>query len=627
MQEALKQYKLTVRTGDAASENIVFDGMFNRVAYDLGKESVFYLVPGLYTVKVKAGSEYLEKPVTLMEDQVVVFDPVVFKTPIPLEEGKECESLAKEYRKKKDVDVTIGYGSKLFLFGSFGDNNSISEEVSKAEDIFKNTDPAIGLTLRDHQDKILIDFGSPDIGRYNLDGQAWAACDVELEPGVYTLCLATAAGDSFKQNIVTSPGWQTQVFLQPKDYGVKERDIRADLCNSAIVMSRVGQGFNSGSKPGKGKQDYFRLAEQIRQALANKRNVVGKDVMAQLFSGKLENPMLGIYAAHLLLLSEDCIISELKQVIDTLRKLLGTAHPDVEALALRLDMGSDHVFNDFPMLANSWNFILERSVSGKDLVPAKSPAYVHAGQFWNTDLWLIWGRNDDHEKSNVLVNFKNFIQAEETVSPKQDFFGKLSSMIRDVTSDKTVKERILNYLPEYKSALDDALKHLTKEKVVSIVQNFGIPGNKVADVLKKVNLKSMTDAVTNFNFQSSPAVSDDPQKGRWGGKPKINNREMKAKVIPSSMPGLYTVTITVSSTKKEMPLKGEVQFYLHHTFLNPEPVVKVKYGKAVLKLTGVWGSFTIGAVADEGKTELELDLATLPVSPSNSGNGNTKGMS
>lgn len=604
--EEIKQFKLTVTTGDTGSENFVLDGKFNRVGSDVGRENVFNLPPGLYTVKIKVGSEFQEKPVTLLKDEVVNFEPVNFITPIPLQNTTETSNIAELYSKKENADVVLGKGSKLFLFGS------INDSLVDLERLHQKSDPAIGLTLRNNQNKILIDFGRPEIGTYNWEGKPWAACDVDIKPGVYTLCLKTALGDVFKQNIVTSSGWQTQIFLQPKNYGLKEIDIRADLNNSAIAMSRIGEGFSSESIPGNRNENDFRLTEQIRQALVNKRNVIGKELLRTLFSSKFQNPMLGIYAAHLLLLNNDFIFSELKDVVTHLRSMLGPSHPDVEAIALKLGMESDYVFKYFPMLANSWNFILEKSVSQKDLVPVKSVAYRSSGQFWNTDLWLVWGRNDTKEKSNRLINFKNFIQSEEILNTQHEIFGILSSVVKTIASNKRIKTTILDHLPKYKSALDNALESLTNDKIISIAQNFGIPGNKVTDVLKNINLSNLTNAVKSFNIQSSPDTSNDPQKNKWGGKPETDDRIMSAKVIPSSIAGLYVVTITIKSKKSSSPLIGTVKFYLHNSFLNPEPVVEVKNGKAVLELAGVWGSFTVGAEADDGKTQLELDLSKIP---------------
>ena len=67
--------------------------------------------------------------------------------------------------------------------------------------------------------------------------------------------------------------------------------------------------------------------------------------------------------------------------------------------------------------------------------------------------------------------------------------------------------------------------------------------------------------------------------------------------------------MTVEGTNKDLPLKGLVKFHLHNTFLNPDPIIAVQDGKAVLKLSKVYGAFTVGAEADDGQTLLELDLA------------------
>jgi hypothetical protein len=58
-------------------------------------------------------------------------------------------------------------------------------------------------------------------------------------------------------------------------------------------------------------------------------------------------------------------------------------------------------------------------------------------------------------------------------------------------------------------------------------------------------------------------------------------------------------------------VQGHVQFYLHPTFANWRPVVPVVDGRAHLSVLS-WGAFTVGVLADNGATRLELDLSTLP---------------
>jgi len=103
-----------------------------------------------------------------------------------------------------------------------------------------------------------------------------------------------------------------------------------------------------------------------------------------------------------------------------------------------------------------------------------------------------------------------------------------------------------------------------------------------------------------------PADPEDPQKGRWGGTPKANDRELRAKVKELSS-DWFEVMLEIVSTSSA-PLTGEVRFHLHPTFSTPIQRVAPTNGNARLVLRA-WGAFTVGAEADEGKTRLELDLS------------------
>jgi hypothetical protein len=112
-----------------------------------------------------------------------------------------------------------------------------------------------------------------------------------------------------------------------------------------------------------------------------------------------------------------------------------------------------------------------------------------------------------------------------------------------------------------------------------------------------------------FKLAAPAAPEDDPQKGQWGGQAENNLRRLSATVTESPIPGFYEVTLKVVSLNKDLPLKGLVKFHLHPTFQNPSPVIAAQNGEAVLQLPYVYGAFTVGAEADEGKTKLEYDLA------------------
>lgn len=106
---------------------------------------------------------------------------------------------------------------------------------------------------------------------------------------------------------------------------------------------------------------------------------------------------------------------------------------------------------------------------------------------------------------------------------------------------------------------------------------------------------------------------EDPQKGKWGGLARMNDRELTA-TVKQIEPDWFETTMIVRSTNKKRPLNGEVVFHLHPTIPAHVRSVPVNRGLAKLKIES-YGAYTVGAVADQGKTQLELDLASLKNAP------------
>lgn len=105
--------------------------------------------------------------------------------------------------------------------------------------------------------------------------------------------------------------------------------------------------------------------------------------------------------------------------------------------------------------------------------------------------------------------------------------------------------------------------------------------------------------------------ANDPQHERFGGKSKINGRNLIASVRPSRKGDKWcVVTLSVQVEPGFTPLIGDhVYFFVHNTFDPDEFAILVNgQGEAVLQLVA-WGAFTVGVVADNGATMLELDLA------------------
>jgi hypothetical protein len=155
----------------------------------------------------------------------------------------------------------------------------------------------------------------------------------------------------------------------------------------------------------------------------------------------------------------------------------------------------------------------------------------------------------------------------------------------------------------------------TETDVQSIIKNL-VNTNK--NIKLKEDLESYIDKmISDANLKLKKGLitnNNDPQKGQWKSNPINNERELKADVVEEAK-GLFKIKIQVVSTNPENnPLKKDdlILFALHNTFGDP-PFRMVKVVNQTAELVFyAYGSFTVGAFADYGSTELELDLAELP---------------
>ncbi len=165
--------------------------------------------------------------------------------------------------------------------------------------------------------------------------------------------------------------------------------------------------------------------------------------------------------------------------------------------------------------------------------------------------------------------------------------------IETIISKVITKEEVKKLAEENKK-LDDALSKREK--------NGQLEQAATKDAIKTLAPTLILPPVTN-RF--------DQQKGRFGGLHKRNGRKLSADVKESSLPGYFDLTITVESTDPTNPLNSEVLIYLHQSF-NPDFHIYQPNdfvdGKAIDRFKS-YGAFTVGVVADNGQTMLELDLS------------------
>lgn len=392
---------LQIRTGDAAAEIFIVNEKLDTIHHGLGESLNARLPLGIYKTKVRSGSQIEERLVVLSEPEKTVvqeFSPVNFASAAPLHNT----SLTHEFHvynaetESQKIHQEIGKGSMIYLFV----RDWTMKQRPNIEPDSQN--PARGLTLHDRDGALLIDFEQAAAKQGGWE--PWAACNVELNPGIYRLRLEIADGTQIEQTIVAAPQWQTQIFLLQRDYDERGEDRRADPAGAAILMRALkGNKQVPWSNYGFSADDEgFRLDEQARLALAKGRQILSKRLRNDLLHGKFENPMLGIYGAHLLLADKEFDKKLLETVVRNLRRLLVLPHPDVEALALKFEneAGNNYIFDQPPMLRRSWAIIVEATAEQPWLISENSLADEVATRLWGPEPLLLWVEQTAESREN-----------------------------------------------------------------------------------------------------------------------------------------------------------------------------------------------------------------------------------
>ena len=111
----------------------------------------------------------------------------------------------------------------------------------------------------------------------------------------------------------------------------------------------------------------------------------------------------------------------------------------------------------------------------------------------------------------------------------------------------------------------------------------------------------------------------DPQNGKFGRLAIKNGRLLTARVLrcyeDEDEDKICDLQLEVHTLPKHPILKGNVRFFVHPSYKVKYYQAKAKDGCASIELAEVGGAFTVGAVADNGKIRLELDLAMIPGVP------------
>lgn len=371
---------LSIKTDSPFTEVEVVDQHFRTVWTGIGSADL-PLPIGIYKVRLGTGADAHEELVAATAE---MSHETVGVSPRKASSGKQLLSSAApmimfcstshEYHHYPSFKIlngdpiARGSGSRIFLF-------------LRQPDESKSLVPPQGISLLTPTGR---EFYSLELGTTDFENR-YSAFHIEVDPGTYALSVPAPDGGSVCIAVPAIRGWCTQLYLVPYMAPVQFESF-VDVSQISMFMRDPSfEKHVSEDDYNTMFQEQLYWLEMARKLFARFGTVASPETLFieeqlpelnSMLQNKFGNPMLGIFAAHLL--APQKLISQwlLSEVIGNLRGLVGDI-PDVAALQLLNPESreSRDVLDAPPILKASY-----------DLALNKQPSDMSSGNGWITDV-------------------------------------------------------------------------------------------------------------------------------------------------------------------------------------------------------------------------------------------------
>lgn len=398
--EARGTVGLHLKAGSPLAELFVVDHAFNLVDRAVGELDV-QVEPGVYKLKAQLGEATVEQLVLVDRDQEVdLSQKLELASPAPLADSARSHDdhvNAAVNASHKVAPATRGGDTAISIVARRWDEQGRADQEHK--EAWLST-----VSLHRPDGGTVLSLGDREVHREAPD--PWMADAETVEPGGYVLRWHDRSGLATEQAVHAVDGWETEVYLLDEHAG---GPAGTGSVRTSVLMTRAG--FDP-------SDDMLRRVEEARGALADERRVASQAVTEALFA-KFDNPMLGLFGAHLMIVAREELrlrdeatesqrrgkpmpapVDFDQSLFDTavanLRDLLGPAHPDGVALATQVsdpDLDALEPVTVPPLLWGSWKWLIGATNDAPHLVPVET--WLRTIRLVPARPFLAWAPPDD----------------------------------------------------------------------------------------------------------------------------------------------------------------------------------------------------------------------------------------
>ncbi|MDR6305798.1 hypothetical protein GGQ85_003523 [Nitrobacter vulgaris] len=378
VKQAAGKFTLSVDPSDASADITLLRDRFDVLMGGKAQLVCPMLDFGLYECRITIGRQIVEKVILLDRDwppsaSAPSLEATAGEAPAaddlprlpqitsaaPLPGTRATHEYHQAAAKSPNYDIEVGEGAELMIMARW---------FSSGAEALPRRMPWEGVLVLDASSAVVADL--TEQGRNYSVNDPVGACAISLAPGAYELRYPYPLGSDtrFAQSLMLPPGgWRLEAYVL---YDARDAGARPAV---SLLMRKTGASW--------GTDDDLQLQKAL-VTLADERSVQNP-LLSDLLPGKSLNPLAGIVDAHLLLMSENkggTGLSQLNEIVAKLRAMVGTEHPDVEALSLRCPNPSLHTRAPIgapPMFERSWELLLDASQDHPELISPTLWKKVH----------------------------------------------------------------------------------------------------------------------------------------------------------------------------------------------------------------------------------------------------------